>query len=154
MKEADVKFTHVPYRGAPPAVTDLLGGHVDIMFSDAPFFLSYIKDGRLIPLAVGSHERAPSLPDVPTTAELGFSKILASNTYGLFAPAKTPPDVVEKLSRVVLEILAESSTKNAFATQEATTAGQTPDKFAAFVEEDRDRWVPLAKERGVFSQPQ
>ena len=74
--------------GAPPAVTDLLGGHADIMFSDAPFFLEHIKAGKLIPLAVGTPQRAPSLPDVPTTAELGYPAIVASNTYSLFAPAQ------------------------------------------------------------------
>lgn len=152
MREAGVSFTHVPYRGAPPAVTDLLGGHADVMFSDAPFFLTHIKDGKLLPLAVGTPERAPSLPDVPTTAELGFPKIVASNTYSLFATGKTPAPVVDKLSRVVLEILSDPETKKAFATQEAVPAGQTPEKFSSFVQEDRDRWVPLAKSVGVFSK--
>ncbi len=152
MREAGVKFTHVSYRGAPPAVTDMLGGHADLMFSDAPFFLSHIKDGKLIPLAVGTPERAPSLPDVPTTAELGFPKVVASNTYSLFAVGKTPAPVVEKLSSIVLGILADPETRKAFATQEATPAGQTPEQFATFVQEDRDRWVPLAKAVGVFSK--
>jgi len=152
MREAGVRFTHVSYRGAPPAVTDILGGHADLMFSDAPFFLSHIQDGKLIPLAVGTPERAPSLPDVPTTAELGFPKIVASNTYSLFARAKTPEPVVLKLSSVVLEILADPEIKKAFATQEATPAGQTPEEFAAYVQEDRDRWVPLAEAVGVFSK--
>lgn len=152
MREAGVKFTHVSYRGAPPAVTDLLGGHADIMFSDAPFFLPYIKDGKLLPLAVGTPERAASLPDVPTTAELGMPQVVASNTYSLFASAKTPASVVDKLSQIVLEILSDAEIKKAFATQEAIAVGQTPDKFSIFVQEERDRWVPLAKSVGVFSK--
>ena len=106
----------------------------------------------MIPLAVGTPERAPSLTDVPTTAELGFPKIVASNTYSLFAVGKTPDPVVQKLSNIVLGILADPETKKAFSTQEATPAGQTPEQFAKFVQEDRDRWVPLAKAAGVFSK--
>lgn len=152
MREAGVNFTHVPYRGAPPAVTDLLGGHADLMFSDAPFFLTHIQDGKLFPLAVGTPERSPSLPNVPTTAELGFPQVVASNTYSLFATAKTPAPVVERLNKLVLKILSDPETKKAFATQDAVPAGQTPEEFSRFVQEDRDRWVPLAKSAGVFSK--
>jgi tripartite-type tricarboxylate transporter receptor subunit TctC len=90
MRETGVKVVPVHYRGAPPAVTDLLGGHAQFMFSDAPFFLEHIKAGKLVPLAVGTPERSPSLPDVPTTAELGYPSIVASNTYSLFGPAGMP----------------------------------------------------------------
>ncbi|MGZ5096378.1 MAG: Bug family tripartite tricarboxylate transporter substrate binding protein [Burkholderiales bacterium] len=79
MRETGINIQHVPYRGAPPAVTDLLGGHADIMFSDAPFFLEHIQTAKLIPLAVGTAQRAPSLPNVPTTAELGYPAIVASS---------------------------------------------------------------------------
>jgi tripartite-type tricarboxylate transporter receptor subunit TctC len=78
MREVGIKIVAVHYRGAPPAVTDMLGDHADFMFSDAPFFLEHIKAGKLVPVAVGTPERSPSLPDVPTTAELGYPTIVAS----------------------------------------------------------------------------
>jgi tripartite-type tricarboxylate transporter receptor subunit TctC len=152
MRETGVKIVHVPYRGAPPAVTDLLGGHADLMFSDAPFFLEHIKAGKLIPLAVGTPQRARSLPDVPTTAELGYPKILASNTYSLFAPPHMRPDLVERLNALVRTVLAEPAVKAAFAQQEAVPAGDTPAAFAALVRSEAERWVPIAKALGIKAE--
>src|SRR5262249_13821947 len=140
MRETGTKFTHVPFRGAPPAVNDLLGGHADVMFSDAPFFLPHIKEGKLIPLALGTKERTPSLPNVPTTAELGYPSIVAANTYSLFGPPKTPKAVVDKLNELVVKALADPELRRSFATQEAAPAGDTPEGFAAFVREDGERW--------------
>lgn len=149
MRETGIKIVHVPYRGAPPAVTNLLGGHADIMFSDAPFFLEHIKAGKLIPLAVGTPQRALSLPNVPTTAELGYPAIVASNTYSLFAPPNTPPEIVNKLNQLVLAVLRDPEVREAFAKQEAIPAGDTPEHFAAFVRSEANRWVPIAKAAGV-----
>jgi tripartite-type tricarboxylate transporter receptor subunit TctC len=149
MRETGIKVQHVPYRGAPPAVTDLLGGHADIMFSDAPFFLEHIKAGKLIPLAVGTPQRAPSLPDVPTTAELGYPAIVASNTYSLFAPPKTPPDIVGKLNQLVLTVLRDPEVRESFAKQEAAPAGDTPERFKALVQSEADRWIPIVKAAGI-----
>jgi tripartite-type tricarboxylate transporter receptor subunit TctC len=149
MRETGIKLQHVPYRGAPPAVTDLLGGHADLMFSDAPFFLEHIKAGKLIPLAVGTPERAPSLPDVPTTAELGYPAVVASNTYSLFAPPKTPPDIVGKLNQLVLTVLRDPEVRESFAKQEASPAGDTPERFRGLVQSESDRWIPIVKAAGV-----
>ncbi len=115
MRETGIKIVPVHYRGGAPAVTDLLGGHADIMFSDAPFFLEHIRAGMLVPLAVGTRQRAPSLPDVPTTAELGFPAIVASNTYSLFAPRGTPPAVVDRLYQLMVTALRDPEVRAAFA---------------------------------------
>ena len=149
MRETGVRLQHVPYRGAPPAVTDLLGGHADIMFSDAPFFLEHIRAGKLIPLAVGTPDRAPSLPNVPTTAELGYPAIVASNTYSLFAPPGTPPDIVGRLNQLVLSVLRDPEVRESFARQEATPAGDTPERFRMLVQSEADRWLPIVKASGA-----
>jgi tripartite-type tricarboxylate transporter receptor subunit TctC len=149
MRETGTKVQHVPYRGAPPAVTDLLGGHADIMFSDAPFFLDHIRAGKLFPLAVGTLHRAPSLPNVPTTAELGYPAIMASNTYSLFAPPRTPPDIVDKLNQLVLTVLRDPEIRESFAKQEASPAGDTPERFRILVQSESDRWIPIVKAAGV-----
>jgi tripartite-type tricarboxylate transporter receptor subunit TctC len=149
MRETGIKILHVPYRGAPPAVTDLLGGHADIMFSDAPFFLEHIKAGKLVPLAVGTSQRSPSLPDVPTTAELGYPAIVASNTYSLFAPGSTPPAIVSRLNQLVQTVLRDPEVRQAFAKQEAIPAGDDPERFTAFIRAEASRWVPIAKTAGA-----
>lgn len=149
MRETGIKIVPVHYRGGAPAVTYLLGGHADIMFSDAPFFLEHIRAGKLVPLAVGTRQRAPSLPDVPTTAELGFPAIVASNTYSLFSPRGTPPAVIDKLYQLVLTALRDPEVREAFTKQEALPAADAPDRFAAFMREEAERWVPIAKASGV-----
>jgi tripartite-type tricarboxylate transporter receptor subunit TctC len=149
MRETGIRIVHVPYRGAPQAVTDLLGGHADIMFSDAPFFLEHITAGKLIPLAVGTPQRAPSLPDVPTTAELGYPQIVASNTYSLYAPPHTPPDIASRLNRLVLGVLRDPELQEAFAKQAAIPAGDTPERFAAFMRQEANRWLPIVKAAGI-----
>ncbi len=149
MRETGIRVLHVPYRGAPPAVNDLLGGHADIMFSDAPFFLSHIAAGKLVPLAVGTQQRAPSLPDVPTTAELGYPAVVASNTYSLFAPGNTPSELVARLNQLVRAVLRDPEVRDAFATQEAIPAGDSPERFAAFIRSEASLWVPIAKAAGV-----
>jgi len=149
MRETGIRVVPVHYRGGAPAVTDLLGGHADIMFTDAPFFLEHIKAGKLVPLAVGTPQRAPSLPDVPTTAELGYPALLASNTYSLFAPRGTPPAVIDKLYRLMATVLREPEVREAFARQEALPAADTPERFAAFFRAEAERWIPIAKASGV-----
>ena len=149
MRETGIKIVPVHYRGAPPAVTDLLGGHADIMFSDAPFFLEHITAGRLVPLAVGTPQRSPTLPNVLTTSELGQPTIVASNTYSLFGPSKMPAGIVAKLNELVLKELSLPEVQTAFATQAATTAGATPAVFAAQIQSEADRWLPIVRAAGI-----
>jgi tripartite-type tricarboxylate transporter receptor subunit TctC len=149
MRETGVKVVPVHFRGAPPAVSDLLGGHADLMFSDAPFFLEHIKAQKLVPLAVGTPERSPSLPDVPTTAELGYPAILASNTYSLFGPSGMPADIVSRLNDLVRKELQEPEVREGFSSQAATPAGTTPAEFAMHIRAEADRWLPIVKAAGI-----
>jgi tripartite-type tricarboxylate transporter receptor subunit TctC len=149
MQQTGIKVVPVHYRGAPPAVTDLLGGHADVMFSDAPFFLEHIKAGKLTPLAVGTPQRSPLLPDVPTTAELGYPGLVASNTYSLFGPSKLPADIVAKLNALVRHELGRADVQQAFATQAATAAGSSPEAFTATINAEAGRWLPLIKSAGI-----
>jgi tripartite-type tricarboxylate transporter receptor subunit TctC len=145
MREVGIKIVAVHYRGAPPAVTDMLGDHADFMFSDALFFLEHIKAGKLVPLAVGTPERSPSLPDVPTTADLGYPTIVASNTYSLFGPPKLPSDIVLKLNELALRELRDPEVRAAFSTQAATPAGAAPSAFATQIQTEAKRWLSLVK---------
>ena len=149
MRETDIKIVPVHFRGAPPAVTDLLGAHADLMFSDAPFFLEHIKAGKLVALAVGTPERSSSLPDVPTTAELGYPAIIASNTYSLFGPPGMAADIVSRLNELVLNELHEPEVREAFSTQAATPAGTASAQFARQIRAEADRWLPIVKAAGI-----
>lgn len=149
MRECGIKIVPVHYRGAPQAVTDMLGDHADFMFSDAPFFLEHINAGKLIPLAVGTPERSPSLPNVPTTTELGYPTIVASNTYSLFGPPKMPADKILKLNELTLKELRDPEVLAAFSTQAATPAGSTPSAFVSQIQAEADRWLPIVKAANI-----
>jgi tripartite-type tricarboxylate transporter receptor subunit TctC len=148
-REAHIDIVHVPYRGAAPAVNDLVGGQVDIIFLDIPVLLPHIEAGTLIPLALGSAHRAPSLPNVPTTAEMGLPKVLADNWYGLMAPGATPAPIVEALNKMVAEALKDPSVQSAFAKQGAAAIGNSSAEFATFWRSEAAKWGGLAKEVGV-----
>ena len=144
-REAGIDALHVPYRGAAPAVNDLLAGQVDWMFADLPVLIPHIKSGALIALALGSGERAASLPDLPTTAEAGYPKVLADNWYGLFAPAATPPDILRTLSATATAALKDPELQATLAKQGALAAKpMTADAFTAFVKSEGEKWGGLA----------
>jgi tripartite-type tricarboxylate transporter receptor subunit TctC len=145
-REAKLDIVHVPYKGAPPALNDLLGGHAQLMFSDASFFIEHVKSGKLVPLAAGSSERIPALPDVPTTAEAGYPNLLAENVYGLFAPAGTPKATVQRLNELFTASLRDPEVKEAYARQTASPVPMTPEAFAALVDREAKRLIPLAQE--------
>lgn len=149
MRETGIKLVPIHYRGAPPAVTDLLGDHADVMFSDAPFFLQHIKAGKLVALAVGTPKRSPALPNVPTTAELGYPALVASNIYTLFAPAKTPPDILETLNRLAVAALHDPAVEASFAVQAAVAAPNTLQQGRALMEAEYKRWIPLVEAIGL-----
>jgi tripartite-type tricarboxylate transporter receptor subunit TctC len=151
-QEAGISLVHVPYRGAPQAVTDLLGGHGDLMFSDAPFFIEHIRAAKLVPLAVAGKNALAEFPAIPLTARVGHPDMLAGNTYSLFAPAGTPADIVRKLNQAAVDVLKEPEIKEAFATQSALPAGDTLERFGAEVRAEAARWVPLAKASGAKLQ--
>ena len=146
---AKLDIVHVPYRGAAPAINDLLGQQVQMTFLDLPVILPHIKAGSLRPIALGARERAPTAPDVPTTAEVGMPDLLIQNWYGMIAPAATPPTVIATLNRVANEAMADPSVKEKMADQGLTLAGDTPEHFRQFIDTETRKWADVIKKAGV-----
>jgi tripartite-type tricarboxylate transporter receptor subunit TctC len=146
---ANVKFLHVPYRGAAPALTDLLGGQVTVMSADIPVLISQIKSGNLISIGQASNKRDAILPDVPTLTEQGYPNTDASNWYGLLAPAKTPAAVVTKINAAVNAALNDPATRDKLVQAGATPVGNTPENFGTFLKAEYDKWGRVVKERGI-----
>jgi tripartite-type tricarboxylate transporter receptor subunit TctC len=147
--EAHIGLVHVPYRGAAPAVTDLLGGQVQLAAFDVPVLLPHIRSGALHALAVTSQTRAASLPEVPTAAEAGFPSVLSDNWYGLVAPAKTPPGILNKIGTAATAALRSDDLKAQYAKQDAVAAPTTPAEFAAFVTAEQVKWKAVVAATGV-----
>ena len=143
------KFLHVPYRGAAPALTDLLGGQVQAFFADAPVLMPQILAGKVRALAAASDTRNPALPDVPTLAELGYPDTQADNWYGLLAPAKTPRPIIDKINKAVAAALADPGIKKKLLDAGAIPALDTPEAFGKFIKDDYDRWGKIIREKGL-----
>ena len=143
-----VQMTHVPYKGSAPALTDLIGGQVQLMFDNLPSSLAFIKAGKLRALAVTSTTRAGALPDVPTVADFvpGFE---ASSWFGLLAPAGTPPAVIAKINGEVAKWLATPEAREKLTAQGANTAGGTPEDFAKHIQAETAKWAKVVKESGA-----
>ena len=149
---AGVDIQHVAYKGSAPAVNDLLGNHIAIMFDNMPSAISHVKAGKLRPLAVTTAQRSPALPDVPTIAEAGVPGYEATSWFGLLAPAKTPAPVVAKLNAAILKALADPDVKNKLLEQGAEPAGETPAQFAAFIASETVKWGKIVKQSGATAQ--
>jgi tripartite-type tricarboxylate transporter receptor subunit TctC len=146
---AKIDIVHVPYRGAAPAISDLLGHQVQMVFLDLPVLLPQIKAGALRAIAIGSPQRAPTAPDVPTTAEVGMPDLNTDNWYGMVAPAGTPPAIVAALNRIAVEAMQDPVVKEKLAVQGAELVGDTPEHFAAFIDSEARRWGDVIKAAGV-----
>ncbi len=146
---AKIDITHVPYRGAAPAVNDLLGQQVQMVFLDLPILLPQIKAGKLRPIAVGSPQRVASAPDVPTTAEAGMPNLLTENWYGMVAPEKTPPQIVAVLNKAAIEAMKDPEVVSKLASQGAILVGDTPDQFRAYIAGETKKWAAVIKDAGV-----
>lgn len=142
-------ITHVPYKGSGPAVADLVGGRVQIMFDAAPSLIAHIRAGRLRVLAAASTERNRLLPEVPTFAELGHPRVAVSLWYGLLAPAATPAAIVTRLNAEVTKILQSADVREKLAAQGAEPMAGTPQAFASFMREEMAKWAPVVKQAGV-----
>jgi len=142
------KLLNVPYKGTAPALTDLLGGNIDLMFISLVTGTQQVRAGNLHAFGVTSPERQPSLPDVPAIAESvpGFE---SSAWFGVFGPAKLPPEVTKKLNQVIVAGLADPEMQNRLKTEGATPVGDSPEDFSAFVREDIKRWAPIVKASGA-----
>src|SRR5450759_1669535 len=146
---AKIDITHVPYRGAAPAVNDLLGQQVPMVFLDLPILLPQIKAGKLRPIAVGALARVPSAPDVPTTTEAGMPNLQTENWYGMVAPANTPPQVVAALNKAAVEAMKDLEVISKLSSQGAILVGDTPEQFRSYIASETKNWAMVIKEAGV-----
>lgn len=142
-------LVHVPYKGAAPSVIDLLSGQVSVIFSTMPSTLTHVKAGRLRALAVTGRERSPSVPDMPTIAEAGVPGYEFSGWAGLFAPARTPRGIVDRLYGETHEILQAPDVKERFFNQGAVPGGMPPQEFAAFVKAEIVKWEKVVRFAGA-----
>ncbi|MBC7602990.1 MAG: tripartite tricarboxylate transporter substrate binding protein [Ramlibacter sp.] len=149
---AGVFVTHIPYRGTGPAVTDLLGGQIGVMFLPIHVALPHVKAGKLVALGIGSAKRHPLLPDVPTLVEARAGNVNVDMWYGVFAPTGTPPEIVARLNQEIKSILAAPEVRTAFETQGMDPATSTPEEFHRLVERDADRWARLIKLQGITAE--
>jgi tripartite-type tricarboxylate transporter receptor subunit TctC len=142
-------ITHVPYKGSGPAVADLVGGRVQIMFDAAPSLIAHIRSGRLRVLAAASAQRNPLLSEAPTFAELGYPKVAVSLWYGLLAPAGTPQPAIERLNRETVKVLESTEIRQSLLARGAEPMPGTPQAFAAFMQEERTKWAPIVQQAGI-----
>jgi tripartite-type tricarboxylate transporter receptor subunit TctC len=146
---AGIQLVHAPYTGAAPAVNDLLGGHVQMMFADVPVLLGSIQAGKLRALAIGSTARIASLPAVPTTAELGMPKVEADNWYGLVAPIATPQPILAKLHKSAADALHSAEVKDKLAAQGVIAVGNSSAEFSTYVKREIERWAQVIHASGI-----
>jgi tripartite-type tricarboxylate transporter receptor subunit TctC len=142
-------LTHVPYKGSGPAVADLVGGRVQIMFDAAPSLLPHIRSGKLRVLAAASEQRNRLLPEVPTFGELGYRKVAVSLWYGLLAPSATPRPILDRLNREVGNALGTAEVRDKLLAQGAEPMPGTPEAFGAFMQAEMAKWAPVVKRAGV-----
>jgi len=146
---AGAEMVHVPYKGLAPALTDLLSGQVQLMFSSVVAILPHIKAGKLRALAVTGAGRLPSLPEVPTIAESGFPGYEASSWYGILAPAGTPREIVAKLNAELSKALAQPEVRNSLLADGAEPVGGTPESFAAYIRSEKERMGKLIRDAKI-----
>lgn len=146
---AGVDMLHVPYKGTGQAVTDLLGGQIDVMFAPAETVMGQVRQGKLRALAVTSARRFAVLPDLPTVAEAGVPGYSAVGWFGLFAPVATPKELVARISADANKVLDDPAVKQRMIAAGAEPSPDTPEEFARFVKSEMDKWAKLMKERGI-----
>ena len=146
---AKVDMQHVPYKGSAPAVTDLLGNQIGIMFDNMPSAIQHVRSGKLVPLAVTTAKRSPELPNVPAIAEAGVPGYEATSWFGMFAPAGTPAPVLAKLNAAIVKVLAQPDVKKKINEQGAEVYSETPEQFAAFIQAESVKWGKVVKESGA-----
>jgi tripartite-type tricarboxylate transporter receptor subunit TctC len=142
-------ITHIPYRGTGPQLTDLLAGRTQASSAGLPALLPHIKSGKLRAIAVGTPQRLPALPDVPTVAEMGFKDFETSQWYGILAPAGTPREIVKRLQEESLKALKSNSVTERFASDSAIGGGGPPEEFAAFIAQQQRIWKEIVQRAGI-----
>jgi tripartite-type tricarboxylate transporter receptor subunit TctC len=148
-KDAKVEMLHVPYKGTGPAVTDLLGGRIDMMFSPSTTVQAFIASGKLKALATTGPKRSKFFPDVPTVSESGLPGYESVGWFGLLAPAHTPKEIVDELNKAVVAIMNTDDFKEKLAVHAAEPQPQTPEEFGRYINADVAKWDVLVKEQGI-----
>ncbi|HET7158648.1 MAG TPA: tripartite tricarboxylate transporter substrate-binding protein [Burkholderiales bacterium] len=146
---AKVKMVHVAYKGTTPALTDLMAGQVSIMAGNIPQLLPLVRAGRLRALGVTSLQRAAAATEIPTVAESGLPHFESLQWYGLFAPAHTPRDIIERLNKDTIALLRVVQTRDRLAADGADVVGNTPEAFSAFYQEELKKWARVVKDAGI-----
>jgi len=144
-----LEMTHVPYKGSAPAISDLLGGHVPVMFDSMIAIMPHIKSGKVKVIAVSSDKRSSLLPDVPTFAEAGLPAVESYAWYGFFAPAGTPKPIIDKINAETLKIMKQPEFQKILADTGSDFVGDTPENFAKFVKDESVKWSKVVKESGA-----
>jgi len=148
-KTAGIKFTHIPYKGAAAALTDVMGGRVPVMLSSVPTALSQIRSGKLRPIAVSATKRSPALPDVPTIGEQGYPGFNAGTWYGLLVPAGTPSEVVKAINTAANEAIKTPEVREKILQEGGDVYGGTSAEFATMLKADYEKWGSVVKESGA-----
>jgi len=151
-QQAGIDLLHVPYKGTAPALNDVLGGSVPLMFSNLPATMPFIKNGKLIALGVTEAKRSPAAPDIPTLAEQGIQGVAVTSWYGLLAPKGTPPAVVEQLAKDAAEMLAQPDVRERLKAQGMTDAAMKPAEFAAHIRDETAVWARIIKARNIVAE--
>jgi len=146
---AGVSMTAVPYRGSAPALTDLLGGQIQVMFTTVSSAAALIEGGQLRALAMTSAERSPAFPKLPTVAEAGVPGYVLENWYGLFAPGKTPPDIIDRLNRAVGKALQSDAFRKIAANEGLVMVPAPPEEFARYFRDEEERWRKVIHDAGI-----
>ena len=150
--QAGIKATHVPYKGMAPAVNDLLGGNVQLMFAGISTAAQHVKAGKLVALAMASPRRNPQLPDVPTVAESGLPGFDVTSWYGIVVRAGTPPAIVQKIQRDMAEALQMEDVKAKLAALGLEPVGNTPEQFAGVIRAETQKWGDIVRKAGIKAQ--
>jgi tripartite-type tricarboxylate transporter receptor subunit TctC len=146
---AKIDMVHVPYKGSGPAVTDLMGNHVQIMFGSMASTLPFVKTGRLKALAVTTARRSAVAPELPTLAESGLPGFEITTWYGMLAPAGTPVPIVQRLHAETIKVLGEADVKAVFSAQGIEVVGNSPEEFALLIKKDISKFAPVIKASGA-----
>jgi tripartite-type tricarboxylate transporter receptor subunit TctC len=146
---AGIRLTHIPYKGASPALTDLLGGHVAIYFSSLPAAIALVREGKVRALAVTGAKRSPLLPDLPTVAEAALPGYEAVLHYGIVAPAGTPRPIIDKLSAALMAALAQADVRERIVADGAEPLSTTPEEYAADIDREETKWSKIVKMSGA-----
>jgi tripartite-type tricarboxylate transporter receptor subunit TctC len=151
-QQAGIDLLHVPYKGTAPALNDVLGGVVPLMFSNLPATLPFIKNGKLVALAVTEARRSPAAPEIPTLAEQGIQGVAVTSWYGLLAPAGTPPAVAEQLAKDAAQFLAQPEVRERLKAQGMTDATMKPSEFAVSMRDETAMWARIIKARNIVAE--